>query len=425
MMSERLASISLIAPETFRDPFPVYDIVRAEEPVFRSPELGMVVVTRYEDVAMVLRDTDAFSSRWLSRVHTYQLGSPAVTAILEEGYPDVDVLSMADGGDHAFHADLLRPFLNPGAVRALAPAFERIASGLVADLPSGEPFDIVSRFSVPMAIAAMCEFVGISADRGDLFNEAADAEVALLQGAGLNEADAVRNARLYVELQHVIATELADRLESPRDDLVTAIATAQPPNGAVEFSSAHRVAMVKVAVVAGNETTRGLISSCIQVLASRPELVPVIRADERAMERFIEEVLRAKPPVMSLFRVAAHDTVIGEVEVREGELLAVSYGSSNYDPAMFADPYSFDIDRANLRRHLSFGLGLHFCMGAPVARLESKIALRTLLNRFDVMQMDSDQATYPPAFVTHNLSSLHVRLRGLSTGTSRKGNEGP
>ncbi len=401
---------SLVSPETIAYPFPVYDRIRLEQPVYRSPELGMVVVTSHADVVEVLRDETRFSAGWLTKAREAAHPNPSIMEVLAEGFPDANVLVYADGDAHRFHAEIVRPFFTPTAIRSLARPFEVIARDLTANLPTGESIDLVAEFSTPMAIQAMCEFVGVPLEKYKLFSEGADAAVALRDPA-ISEEEGIEAARTYVEFQHYIADQLRDRQKSPRNDPISAIANSEPSHGQQPLSLTEMVNMTTLLITAGNETTRGALTSCLRLLAEKPEFVPHIMAEDARLDAFIEEALRARPPIMSLFRVVTRDTVLGGVELKQGEMIAVCYGAGNYDPGVFDDPYEFDPGRRNLRRHLAFGMGVHFCMGAPVARLETKVALRQFFQRFQRVELDPAR---PPEFynlfIVHNMRKMHAFL---------------
>jgi cytochrome P450 len=400
---------SIADPSSLESPFPAYDTIRAEAPVFRDPQLGIILVTRFEDVFTVLRDVETYSNRWVAKVRGRVSQPASVAAVLAEGYPEGETLVWADGTDHDFHASLLKPFVTPGAVRAMEPALRAMAGALVADLKVGIRLDLVQAISIPMAIQTMCHFAGIPREKSTLFAEAGDAEAALM-GAVLTEEEGVEHARVYVELQHYLAGLLEDRESNPGNDLVSFVANALPPHGKAPLTIVEKLSLVKLAVVAGNETTRSLISSCVLKLAQDPSLIERIRADAKVMEGFIEETLRAEPPVMLLFRIATRDVELGGIPIAAGEVLAVCYGSANYDESAFPEPYKFDAARENVRRHLSFGFGVHYCIGAPLARLETRVVLTELLDRFDGIELAGEPPRYQAFYLGRLLKSLSVVL---------------
>lgn len=406
---------SLTDPATIADPFTAYDLIRENRPVYRNTELGIVLVTRYQDAMRVLTDPDAFSSRWVRRAREHFTPQDSVRKILDQGFEEAEVLTWADGKNHSYHASVLKPFLTPSAVRAMAPALQQIASGLVGKLVESwkenpnKAIDIVQVFAIPMAIEAMCSFVGVPPDRIQLFSKAGDAEVAL-QGSKLSEEDAIKAAKVFVELQLYIADEIKRRIEKPTDDLISAVANAQPPEGAEPLSLADQVSLVKLAVVAGNETTRGLISSCFKRFAEHPALMQRARDEGEFLEKFIAETLRTEPPVLLLFRIATEDVTVGDFLIEEGEMVAVCYGAANYDPAAFACPHEFNPERTGDQRHLAFGFGIHYCLGATLARLETEIALSAFLHSFESMRLAEDALVYNPFFMSRTLANLPIYL---------------
>jgi cytochrome P450 len=305
----------------------------------------------------------------------------------------------------------VRPFLTSAALKDKEPAIEALVKEVVDDLEPGVDLDLVERFSIPISVNTMCEFVGLSPDHRDLVLAGADAEVAL-HGAFTSEEESLQHARAWVEFQHLLANEIEDRQSNPSSDLTSGIANPPARDDGYKLTQYEMVSLAKLAVIAGNETTRGLLSHCLLNLAKYPALLDRIRNDRVALEGFIEETLRLAPPVMSAYRVATCDTEIAGVEVKEGEIVIVSYGGANYDPAKFACPYEHDIDRENVRRHLGFGFGLHYCMGFSLARLETRIALERFIERFDAPELIPDEApSRYGSILVYSLQHLPARLQ--------------
>lgn len=397
-------------PDVLVDPFPVFDQLRESAPIYRDETINAVIVTLYEDIMTVLRDTDTYSNGYYAARTGGAKHSSAVAEILATGCPAANVLSNTDGDVHEFHAGLVRPFVKAGKVREMETVIKSIVDELLDKLRPHEVTNIVSQFAEELAIAVMCEFVGVSRSDRELFAEGADAEVSLL-GGSLSEDQARDYARTYVRMQRFLEEQIKDRQENPRDDLVSLIATTSTPDGLEPISHAERVRLLQQVVVAGNETTRALITSSILRLAGDHDLLEQVRNSDQALEGLIEETLRADAPVPALFRIATKNTVLSGYEIGEGETVVVAYGSANHDDAVFACPGEFQIARDNVRKHLAFGFGTHFCLGAPLARLEARIAIGRLVNRFPQITLaPGSTARYTASLVCHNLASLEVVL---------------
>jgi cytochrome P450 len=406
------SSVRLRDPEFVKDPFPILDLLRDKLPVFRSDEFNAVVVSRYDDVVAVLKDAETFSSQWIHKVRAIFSPQESVRKVLADGYPDDLALIWADGADHSYHADIVRPFLTAAALKLMEPTVREICQEVVDQLEPGVEVNLVEQFTTPIAINTMCAFVGVGREKVDIVVEGADAEIAL-QGAFTTEEQCVEYARQYVAFQHLLADELEDRKANPKDDLLTAI--ANPPDrddGGKVLDKHLQISLVKLAVIAGNETTRGLISQCLLNIANDPSVLDRISNDRAALESFIEETLRVSPPVMISYRIATRDTEIAGFPVKEGEVVIVSTGAANHDPSKFTCPHDHNIDRENVRRHLSFGFGAHYCIGFGLARMETRLALETFLERFDppILSKTHDPERYP-SFLVYNLHNLPATLR--------------
>jgi cytochrome P450 len=193
--------------------------------------------------------------------------------------------------------------------------------------------------------------------------------------------------------------------------LISHLVHTPPPAGRDPLTLAETVSILRAVVLGGNETTRGLINASVHQLARDPELLERIRDDEEAFARFLDEALRQISPVVMLFRNVTEDTVLGGVELRAGEMVGVSYGAANHDPARFGCPHAWDLDRPGIRRHLAFGFGTHYCVGSPLGRLEATIALRQIVHRFDRVEISpGGTPAYLPSFMVRNMTSLPVRL---------------
>jgi cytochrome P450 len=415
MSSDTVQVPSFKDPLVYQDPFGLYDMLRENAPVYRNAELNLVLVTKYEDIVAVLRDPDTFSSSYFAK-RTSGAQLPKVVAdILATGYQGHDTLNQVDGPKHDFHAGIVRPFVAPRRVRVLKERIEQIVGEFIAQLPSGQPVDLIHDFAEGVSISVMCEFVGVSKDDHEVWARGADAELALI-GALLDEDAQVRCATDFVRMQQRIAQLLEERAQSPRDDVLSAVANSQPPPGIDPLALGEKVRIVTATVVAGNETTRGLIASAMYRICGDPELEQRVRASEDAVAWLVEEMLRVEPPGIMIFRVATRDTELRGVPITAGEMIGVVLAAGNYDPEMFECPHAIQLDRANAKRHLTFGSGSHTCLGAPLARLEVTIAISALLAAFDRIELvPGPPPAYFPAYMIRSMQSLPVIMHRSQT----------
>lgn len=401
---------SLRDEATLQCPYPVYDTMREEAPVYRHPDLsGIAMVTRYDDVIDVLSDPETFSNDAYSELRSGGVaGYQSVAEILATGFEPASALGQADGAVHDYHASMIQPFVAPRRLRVMEPRIRELVSDLVDELPYDTPFDVVAKFSEPLSVNVMCEFVGVPATDREIFVKGSDAEALLL--GSLGDEQALREAAQdFVNLQKYAGAQIEARRADPRDDLITSLATTPPPPGVPPSSLAQLVHALKAVFTAGNETTRAAISASIQRFANEPELVTRLREDPGALLAFVEEILRTDTPLMMLFRRATKDTEVSGCPVGKGEVVAAVFAAANRDGNKFEDPLRFDLGRPNPRRHLAFGYGIHFCIGAPLARLELRLALSAVLDRFESIEIAPDTVPlYGSSFFIHNLRELVV-----------------
>jgi cytochrome P450 len=398
-------------PEVVADPFAVYEAMHAKASVVRSEELGgLAVVTGYDDVMQVLQDTATFSSSVIGRGSSRE----SVRRVLAEGFEDQAVLVFADGPAHDYHEGLVKPFFQPSRLRALAEPIRQIAGSLCDAIEPGE-IDFVSQFAMGLSIHTLARAIGVPVDQDALeLIWAGSTANAVLLGTGGNavsEEFELESARHYVRFQHYIAQLIRDRQRQPADDLISEFVHAPVPAGFEPLTFPHMVALVVLMIGAGNDTTRSWMASVMLRIASDPELQQRVRKEPDYLQSVLMESLRCDSPVMLLYRRATRDTEVGGVPINEGELVGIAFGAANHDGSRFECPHSFNPDRRNAHTHVAFGYGTHFCIGAPLARLEAKLGLQTFLDRFGTIELSSnDSPAYVPAPITRKLSKLPLKV---------------
>lgn len=396
-------------PLVLADIYTAFDAVRSLGPVYRSSELRMVLVTGYSEAMEVLKDPQRFSNERTLKTAGGRR-QPEVREVLAQLYPHVDTLMTTDGETHSHHSSLIKGYLSGKRVRSLTEPIATMVARLLDSLEAGETIEFVDRFTLPLTIDVLCLFTGVPYAEAALVKQATDAEVEILGNVGSTERN-VANAKLIVRMQELLTRLIEERREHPTDDLISHLVHTPPPVGREPLTLAETVSILRAVVLGGNETTRGLINAAVYQLAQDPEMLERIRGDEDAFGRFLDEALRHTSPVVMLFRNVTRDTELGGVALRAGEMVGVSYGASNYDPRRFECPHTWDIDRPNVRRHLAFGFGTHYCVGAPLGRLEATIALRQIVDRFERIDLAPEGTpAFLPSFMVRNMTSLPVRL---------------
>jgi cytochrome P450 len=242
------------------------------------------------------------------------------------------------------------------------------------------------------------------------FKKWSDDSVAPLGGMISHERE-IECAHSTVEFQHYFAAMLEERRAHPRNDLLTDLLNARL-EGETPLTMSEMLNMLQQLLVAGNETTTNLLASAMMLLVQNPEQMETVRADRSQIPNLIEEALRLESPVQGLFRTTKVDVEIGGVRIPAGSRVVVMYASGNRDNDKFTGADNFNVRRANAKDHLAFGAGIHYCLGAPLARLEGKVAFEILLDRLTNIRFapGKNNFTHTPSFILRGLKELHLEF---------------
>ncbi len=411
--SSRLVA-RLTDPQLYQggDPFALYAELRRTAPVaWHEPDEwagGFWTVTTHPEVAAIGTDPETFCS---SRgILVDEIGTT---------YDSPPTMMHTDPPQHTRYRRLVQPGFKPSIVRLMEAGVTAKAQALIGQLPVGAPVDIVSALSVPYPLQVICELLGVDGEQWPRFYEWSEAVI-----PGESDRSSEERERLQIEMWTYLIDVAEQRRAEPTDDLVSVLATAESDGGNAAGGSSARgssaggssargssaggasvggtaaggaegeqlseaeLAMFLIQLlVAGNETTRNLLSGGLVALAERPEQWSAMRADRSLLPSAVEELLRWTTPVISFMRTAAHPTTIRAQPIAEGDPVLLIYASANRDESVFgADADQLRIDRQP-NPHLSFGFGPHFCLGAALARLEARVVLDELLNRFATVEL--------------------------------------
>jgi cytochrome P450 len=417
-----LADFDPFADEVQQHPHAYYAAMRAEAPVLALPadSLGrpgetIYAVSTYPLVEAVLGDWATFSSRFGTPGGTPPSHLvPELKAIAADGYPNPATMLTADPPDHTRYRRLVARAFSVRRVQGYEPTIRAICEELVDAWSGATRVDLISQFAVPIPTRTVAFALGVEQDRWGDFKRWADQSVAPI-GRRLGD-DAWRDsARAVVEQQRYFAGQLEARRQAPRDDLLTALVQArtEPDDGGEgqPLTDAELLSVIRQLAVAGSETTTSLIADLMVLLDEHPDEWRRLQQEPARIPLVVEEALRLASPNQGLFRIATRDTELGGVSIPKGAAVWVMFGSANRDETVFADPDRFDPDRENLSRHVAFGKGVHFCLGAGLARLEANVALDVLTQRLDRFAVvDRDALRYAPSFVLRGLERLDLEV---------------
>ncbi len=409
-----------------RCPYPIFAELRSERPVHFSDELGAWVVTRYDDVLAVLHDTDRFSSRMPT-------GPQRVDSILAETMatlsqdPDMadifasvmdqrnmaTVLLNADPPDHVRQRKLVNGAFRPSRMKAMEPTIDEVTMRLLDRFVARGEVELVSEFAVGLPMTIIAYALGVADDDLATFKRWSDD---LVMPVG-NHSPTLEQSRAYLvsakEFSDFFRQVLADRREDPKADLISDVANAELDGE--HLSEAEMLSMLQQFLVAGNETTTKLLTNIVHHLAIDPDMQERVRADRTLVEGLVEEALRYEAPVGGLFRQATEAVELGGVTIAEGDHVWVVYASANRDDERFPEADRFDVCRENVRDHVAFGHGEHFCIGAALARAEARIAVNRILDRMGDIRLaeGKNDFAFEDTFVLRGLKQLHLQFTPL------------
>ena len=414
---DTLAGFDPFAEQVIADPVPWYALMRKEQPVFRVPGHDFYLVTRYDDVMAAVRDTDTFSNRFTSPGLALGGGSPAIqeelNAILASGYPRTPTLLTNDPPAHTRFRRLVARAFTPRRVASWLPEIDRLSDELIAAFAGRGSVELVSEFAVPLPIGVIADALGVPRDMQPTFRKWTDDSTDLI-GADVTDERRLRAARGLVEFQTYFAAELDDRRRSPRDDFLTDLLQATV-DGDVDglddtrpLDTPEMLSILHQLLVAGNETTTTLLAESMRLLVANPAEYARVAADRDGSyaAAATEEALRLCAPAQGMFRVVTRDTVLGGVEIPAGATAILMYASANRDETQWPDADSFCPGRDGVRHHLSFGSGIHFCVGAALSRAEAQAALPRLCRALPHARLATETLDYKPSFVLRGLRSL-------------------
>ncbi len=400
-----MAVFNPFLPSYQANPYPAYAALRAEDPVHFSAAIQAWVLTTHEDCERVLRDQETFSSS--SDTASGQLATVLQQQRREFPLGEVPTVLNSDPPVHTRLRTLLNRAFTPRAIEGLRPHIEDIAASLLADAGrTGVRFDAVTGFAQPLPIIVIAELLGVPPEDRDQLKVWSTA-IANTTNV-LNTEDALAAARqATVELIAYMDEIVAQRRAAPGADIMTALVQAE--EGGERLSHDELLAFSILLLLAGHETTTNLIGNGLLALAEHPEAAARLRAEPDLLPSAVEEFLRYDSGVQGAVRFARETVEIRGRTIERGSTLLLLLGAANRDPAQFPEPDALDVARSP-NRHLSFGRGVHFCLGAPLARLEGDVAFRALLDRFTELRVAEGGAERSGTLVLRGMGKLELEV---------------
>ena len=406
----RPVQIDPYAEDFQQSPFPAYAALRATAPVYQLPDQGFYLVSTYDLVREVLHDPVTYANSVTSARRTEPPPQIAaqVEAIRAEGFAYASALGLSDPPRHTRYRKLVQRAFIPRSLAWMDPIITTASHDLVAALPAPGTVDIVRALAWPVPVYAISRILGLPDSWREDIGRWSDAATASL-GAQLEPERWLQTERDMIDYQRRISAELDQRRAAPRDDVLSVLVQPDPDEGAL--TNAELVWLVRELMVAGNETTTKLITDMVLRLSDQPGQWDRLRADPGRAAVMVEEGLRMATPAQGMFRRVTRPATLGGVPLPEDAVLFLSYISANRDESVFESPDEFNPDRGNVRRHLSFGQGIHACLGNVLARMEATAVLRELAQRVDRLEVaDPAAVRYQPSFFIRGIPELPVRV---------------
>ncbi|MCB1842629.1 MAG: cytochrome P450, partial [Halioglobus sp.] len=380
-----LADMPLFDTQTLRCPYHYDSTLRSEAPVYRDPQSGVYVVAAYDLVREAHRNDAVFSNEFtLALGSSLTLDDDVVEAMKRTYNLGKGTLLTVDDPEHKMYRDTVRDFFLKDNLEHYRPWITQLAREKIAALPLGQPFDFIEQFSRPYPLSVIMHVLGIPLDMIDRAFAWTVANVNVLSQVADKDVLLASHALLKEEYDW-FAQALAERSDTPRNDLLTHIAQAQVEGRPMTIE--EQLSHCTQFLVAGNETTTATMAEGIRQLCLNPDQEALVRADTSLIPNLVEETLRLATPTSNMWRITRSDYQLGGVDIPAGSMVLLKYFSANHDETLFPAPLAFDVTRTNAKRHIAFGFGTHVCIGQHLSRLEMVVAWETLFANTSGMRL--------------------------------------
>lgn len=407
---------TMLDPAIQDDPWDFYQELHERCPVFPMPEIGAVMVTRYDDVRFVLTNPELFSSS--GRGGGTKKGLQVENArryqeiLRERGWGHVETLQRTDPPIHTDYRRLVAKAFLPRRINAMADHIDDVTRELIDGLMERGECEFNLDFAMPLPGIIIAEELGLDSSEIHRFNRWAGAMLALAMRP-LTDAEVLESVEIELEAQHHLAAVFEARRTEPTDDLISTLVHAHEDEDGVEpLTVAELQNLMHQLVTGGFETTTSALNHGMWLLTRYPDVQERIRRDLSLIPRFIEEVLRFESPVQGLARRATRDVEVGGVVIPEGAMVMIRYAAANRDASVFERADEFDIDRPRNPQHLAFGVGPHFCVGAALARQELVSGFTQWLQRTSSIELARPlvEPVHEPSFILFPMKELPLRF---------------
>jgi cytochrome P450 len=395
-----MADFNPMDPAFIADPYPLYKGLRAQAPVYKHA-LGFYLVTRYDDVAVVLKDP-RFGKGPYDALLTARFGQAG------EAQGAGSILLFKDPPDHTRLRTLISKAFTPSVVEKMRPGIQAIVDRLLDAVAQGPGMDVIGDLAYPLPVTVISGLLGVPTQDNDLIKEwSADVARSVDAIATPTDAGVIERGKAgFKQLTAYFRGLCAERRQAPTADLLSALIAAEEQGD--KLTEDELLGTCVLLYVAGHDTTVGLIGNGLLALCKHPTELRRLADSPELIGDAIEEVLRYDTPVQRVGRIAMEEVSLGGTSIPRGALVVGLLGAANRDPEHFPDPDRFDLLRRSKSRQLAFGWGIHFCLGAPLARLEGEIAIRSVLQRFPHLALTGAAPEWRQSATLRTLLSMKV-----------------
>lgn len=396
-----VSQLSLADTDVIGCPFPAYQKLRHEAPVFKDPA-GFYVLSRYDDISKALKDTKTFSSDSLVPREEY------VRPLQYGGLEQVDTMITSDPPKHRYLRGPLNKLFALTRVNQMEAYVQQIVDELIDSFIDKGECDFVKQYTVPLPMFVIADQLGVTRDDLESFSRWSDAFASLVSGFATEE-DKIWAAKQNVEMQKYFLKIIPEKRKNPTNDVISDLVQAKMEDGK-PMRDVDILSTIHLLLTAGNETTTNSMSLAMRTLIEHPDQMQALRDDPDLIPAFIEESLRFDGPVQGLMRRTTRDVEVAGVLIPKDSLVNMRFGSGNRDEAKYQDGEDFNICRKDDVTHLAFGQGTHFCLGASLARKEIDLTFRTMLRRMRNIRLRDagTELEYERSVALRGIKHLHL-----------------
>lgn len=392
-----IAVFDVAAPHVLRNPYALFSEMRRASAVCKLMPTGFLGVGRYQDVLSLLQNSKHFSNTGYTASIPPELRNP--------GSASASIVQM-DPPRHGKLRGLVTKAFTPRTISQLEPRIRQISQELVEAVAGQSEFELVQDITVPLPMIVIAELLGVGPERRRDFKRWSDDSVSSLSLIKAGNAAQVKKSAQ--EFSHYFSGEIELRRREPKEDLISLLMQAEVEGA--QLTPEEVLRFINTLLIAGNETTTSLIGNTLVALTNHPEVLEEVRANPSLIPQLVEEVLRYESPAQCIFRQTTVDLEVGGEPIPQGSIVLPLLASANRDESRFPDPDRFDIHR-DTQGHLAFGKDIHFCLGAPLARLEAKVMLEVMLSRWKDLQRVEPEVAWTSSFFIRSPERLRLRAR--------------